>query len=184
MRAELNSGASSLLGAAAGRSGKRGFSLIELMVVLIFVAVLLVVAMPSYNVLTLRTKLKSYTNELVASIYLARSEAIKRSAPMTLCISADGIACAGGGDWDAGWIVLDPNGVVIKHRQAFTGNIKLFELTSVERLNFQPSGVSTTPATFKICGQTPEPGIEERRVTVSGTGRPRVETTETGCPGT
>ena len=174
---------SPLASVPAGRSGQPGFTLIETMVVLVIVAVLLVVAMPGYSVLTLRTKLKSYANELVASIYLSRSEAIKRNAPMTLCTSTDGATCAGGGDWDEGWIVMDPNDLVIRQRQPVVGDIKLFGLSSINSLTFEPSGAASTPATFKICQQASSPLIEERRVTVSATGRPQVETTKNGCPG-
>jgi type IV fimbrial biogenesis protein FimT len=166
------------------RSHTHGFSLIELMVVVAVVAVLLVVAAPSYSVLTFRTKIKSHANELVTGAYLARSEAIKRNAQMTLCVSTNGTSCAGGGDWDAGWIVISPDNDVIKYRQVIDDRIKMFELSSIDTMTFGPSGVISTAATFKICQQIPEQGIEERRVTIAATGRPRVETTRNGCPGT
>jgi type IV fimbrial biogenesis protein FimT len=176
-------GIADLVSAPGQRSHTRGFSLIELMVVLGVVAVILVIAAPGYSVLTFRTKIKSHANELVTGAYLARSEAIKRNVPMTMCISTDGTTCAGGGDWDAGWIIISPDNLVIKHRAAVDGNVKLFELSSIDTVTFGPSGVTSTAATFKICQQVPEQGIEERKVTIAATGRPRVETTLNGCPG-
>ena len=158
----------------------RGFTLIELMIVVVIVAVILVIGVPSYNTLALRAKLKSYANEVVASALMARSEAIKRNAPMTLCISTNGADCAGGGDWDRGWIVMDPNDLVVKRQQALDG-IKLFEVSSVHTMAFQPSGVSSTPVTMTVCQQTPQEGIEEREVRISTTGRPSVKTTKDGC---
>ena len=156
---------------------ERGFTLIELMTVVVVVAVLLALAVPSYSVLSMRTKLKSYANELVASVYLARGEAIKRNAPMTLCISnADGDACVASGDWDQGWIVINQAGDVIKWQQQLPSGIKVFELSSVNRMNFQPSGVLSTAATMTVCQNLPSVGIEEREVTFSITGRQRVET--------
>jgi type IV fimbrial biogenesis protein FimT len=149
-----------------------GFTLIELMIVLVIVAALLVLALPSFSVVSLRTKLKSYANEVVASAYLARGEAIKRNAPMTLCVSSDGSTCAGSGDWDQGWVVMDPNSIVIKHYQAPSAGIKIF--ASEHTMTFQPSGITTTPTTMTICQQTPSEGIEERQVRIATTARPRV----------
>jgi type IV fimbrial biogenesis protein FimT len=157
----------------------RGFSLVELMTVLVIAAVLLVIAVPSYSVLSLRTKLKSYANELVASVYLARGEAIKRNAPMTMCISTNPTTptlptCTGGGDWNQGWIVVDQDGVVIKHQQPLPSGIKIFELSSLSTMTFQPSGILNTAATMTVCQDSPSVGIEEREVTFSTTGRQRV----------
>lgn len=160
-----------------------GFTLIELMVVLVIIAVILVIAAPGYSVLTQRIKLKSYANEVVSSAYLARSEAIKRNAPMRLCTSTDGVSCTGGDDWERGWVVMDPNDTVIKRQQSLAGGIRLFDLSSVgiDTMTFQSSGV-VTPARFKLCQQTPSVGVEEKRITISATGRPRIETTTDGCP--
>ena len=160
----------------------RGFTLVELMIVLVIVAVILIIGVPSYNTLALRAKLKSYANEMVASAITARSEAIKRNAPVRLCIAnSDGDDCAGGGDWDQGWVVIDPNDTVVKYQQALDG-IKVFELSSVHTVAFQPSGVSSTPVTMTVCQQEPEEGIEEREVRITSTGRPSVATTTDGCP--
>lgn len=159
----------------------RGFTLVELMIVLVIVAVILIIGVPSYNTLALRAKLKSYANEMVASAITARSEAIKRNAPVRLCISTNGADCAGGGDWDQGWVVIDPNDTVVKYQQALDG-IKVFELSSVHTVAFQPSGVSSTPVTLTVCQQEPEEGIEEREVRITSTGRPSVATTTDGCP--
>ncbi len=67
-----------------------GFTLIELMIVLVIVAIVLVLVPPGMAQLSLSTNLKSYSHEMLSSVYLARSEAIKRNAPATLCVSTDG----------------------------------------------------------------------------------------------
>jgi type IV fimbrial biogenesis protein FimT len=153
------------------------------MIVLVIVAVLLMIAAPSYQTVILRTKLKSYANAVVAGVYLARSEAIKRNGRIRLCVSEDGETCAASSEWDKGWIVLDPNDTVIRYRQPLDSGIKLFSLsTTVSTLTFLPNGLLDDDVVFKICQQTPKVGFEERQVSVSITGQPNITSTYDGCP--
>ena len=171
-------------GAAHPLSQARGFTLVELMVVLVIVAVLLMIALPSFSVLTYRTKLKSYANEIVASVYLARSEAIKRNADMTLCVAEEAdLTCKGSGSWEQGWVVIDPQEVMIRRYPALPTNLVLVEKDSVNSLTFEPSGVGSTAATFTLCQQSDAPVVEEKVVTVTLTARPRIDSTDDGCPG-
>jgi len=63
----------------AGRSGPgSGFSLIELMVVLAVVSILLGVAVPAYQSFVDSTAVTTASNDLIAAINIARSEALKR----------------------------------------------------------------------------------------------------------
>ncbi len=91
------------------RSSPKGFTLVELMVTVAVLVILLMIAVPSLNDATLGKQLGSYANNLAASAYLARSEAIKRNAPITLCASSDGTNCATSGGWQQGWIVRCPS---------------------------------------------------------------------------
>ena len=45
-------------------------------------------------------------NDFVASAHLARSEAIKRSSNVALCLSVDGERCTSSGNWEDGYIVF------------------------------------------------------------------------------
>ncbi len=87
--------------------GRRGFSLIELMVALATSAVLLGLAVPSFAGLVRETRLSTVANELHAAIFYTRSEAIKRGRRVTICTSADGQSCTAGIGWHSGWIVFD-----------------------------------------------------------------------------
>ena len=66
-----------------------GFTLVELVVTMVIAAVLLVVAIPSLEDAVLNTKLRAQSNAFLASLYLARSEAIKRNARVVVCKTAD-----------------------------------------------------------------------------------------------
>lgn len=159
-----------------------GFTLIELMIVLVILAVILGVALPGFTDLRLTNRLKTYANEIVASVYLARSEAIKRNVPISLCASTDGTSCAGSGDWEQGWIVLAPDGTVIQSMPGLSAGFKVTS-TGGDTLTFQPTGVANTPSDFKVCRQTPSVGRQERTISVIATGRPTVNTTTAGvCP--
>src|SRR5437660_1719517 len=84
----------------------RGFTLIELMVVLAISAILVGVGTPAFTGLIRQTELTSATNDLFASLLLARSEAAKRRSRVALCKSADGSTCTPAGGWEQGWIVF------------------------------------------------------------------------------
>lgn len=160
-----------------------GFTLIEMMIVLAIVAVLLVLVPPGMSQLSLNTNLKSYSHEMLSSVYLSRSEAIKRNTPVTLCVSTDGATCAGAGDWEQGWIVLATDGTVIKNQQAITTGYRMTGSATApgnHTMVFQPSGAASTSSIITICRKTPAVGNWEREVRVSATGRARVSRTDTG----
>jgi type IV fimbrial biogenesis protein FimT len=156
---------------------QHGFTLIELMVTVAILAILAAVAAPSFNEAILSNKLASYANNFVASATLARSEAIKRNAVVTLCRSANGTTCASSGGWQQGWIVLG-GATVIQYQQALSAD---YQLTGdVYSINFQPIGAGATSATLKLCRATPSPGGQDREIKLSATGRVSVNKTSSG----
>ncbi len=70
-----------------------GFTLIDLMIALVVAGVLLTVAVPSMRNFVQDARITTDTNELVLSLGLARSEAIKRYTTVSLCAGDDGIDC-------------------------------------------------------------------------------------------
>lgn len=94
----------------------RGFTLIELLVVMAISAILIAVALPSFQGFAQSSGIQSGRAALRGAIELARSEALARSARVALCRSTTANdatpACSttdangfGGNDWAAGWIV-------------------------------------------------------------------------------
>lgn len=63
---------------------QRGFTAIELMVVVAIVAILTALAAPSFAPLIERWRVRSAAEELSATIYFARSEAIKRGGRISI----------------------------------------------------------------------------------------------------
>jgi len=78
----------------------------ELLVTLAVAGVLAAFAVPSFNEFVAKSRVSSTTNLLVAHLSSARSEAVTRGAPVTICTSTDQATCSGSTDWSAGWIVF------------------------------------------------------------------------------
>ena len=76
----------------------QGFTLIELMVTLAVLAIALSVGVPTYQSLTAQSSISSAGNDLLAALALARSEALKRDATVSLqAVSAEASDTLGGG---------------------------------------------------------------------------------------
>jgi type IV fimbrial biogenesis protein FimT len=88
------------------RRSIRGLTLVELMVTLGVALVLLLIATPMFTSVTTNNSLTSASNLLSVHMQLARSEAIKRGTPVTLCPSGDGATCANTTEWALGWMVF------------------------------------------------------------------------------
>lgn len=172
----------------AGRLPKlRGFTLVELMVTIAIVAILAMVAVPSFQGAMLSSKLNTLANNFVASAQLARSEAIKRNATVTLCASTDSASCSG--SWNNGWLVfhdandndaVDASEVIYTQVPFPDGFVLIGNVTSID---FKPTGVGATAANLTLCRNAPTVGNHKRTVTVSATGRPGVKkVVSSRCP--
>lgn len=80
------------------RSTQRGFTLVEMIAVMAVLLVLGAMVFPSIRLMRVNMTVTGTTNDLVAALNLARSEAVKRGRPVAVL--------ANGGDWSAGWQVV------------------------------------------------------------------------------
>jgi len=87
---------------------EKGFTLIELMMAIVLVGILLGIGVPSFQSMMMNSRMTGDYNALTASLNFARSEAIKRSAPVSVCARATDDTC--GDDWSVGWLVFDDAG--------------------------------------------------------------------------
>lgn len=152
-----------------------GFTLIELVVVVTVVGILASLSIPSMRQLILTQHVRSGADELQTSLFLARSEAIKRAVDVRVVPT--------GGKWTGGWTVQLPDNSVLRRQNPLSSN-----LTSISgsTITYQVNGrVTSLPA--QIVFQTADASIHARCVKVDLSGRPSVVydtdgSNSNGCP--
>ncbi len=85
-----------------------GYTVIELMTVVAIIAITLTIGLPSFLDVIRTSQMSTRTNDLLAAVALARSEAMRRNREARICARATDTTCAGGGNaaaWSQGWIV-------------------------------------------------------------------------------
>lgn len=165
------------------RSG--GFTLVELMVTLAVAAVVLTIAVPSFWSIVQNNRASTQANELITALNLARSEAVKRGIPVSVCPSTNQSSCVSSStNWAVGWIVFaDPNNDGV--RQTAEPLLRVWgplrggaTLSGPASLRFQGTGGvagTAAPAPFqhRVSGCS---GNQGRDITLNLAGRANVAT--------
>ena len=159
-----------------------GFTLVELMVTLAVLAVVMAIAAPSFTFVRNNARLSGATNEMVATLQLARMDAIRLNGRVTVCRSADGAKCEAGDLW-ARWITLaDTNrdGVteVIRVAEAATPvEVRASAAIAGSKLEFRPDGLARKAdgtllkANFGVCLKERVPADNQRTITIASGSR-------------
>ena len=155
---------------------QRGLTVLEIMISVALLGVILAIGIPSYAHMTISNGLTSDTNDLVASMQFARSEAVTRGETVTVCAANANLdACSGAGNWTSGWVILDAAANPIRVHPALTQNaaVEVNVQNGVGAVVFNRNGFSTNSRTIRLCG----PRGDTRRirgVVVSPDGRIRL----------
>jgi type IV fimbrial biogenesis protein FimT len=170
--------------------GPGGFTLIEMLGVLAISATLVTLAAPSMTAMFDSVRISAASNDLLAGLYLARSEAIKRNSRVALCKSADGVSCASAGGWEQGWIIFhdannnglrEPSETIIRREMPLSSTVRLTgNLNVAHYVSFTPTGATKLAGggfqagTLTVCRQSLFGG-EARQIVLNAVGRPRVQ---------
>jgi len=131
-----------------------GFTLLEALIVVSITATLLTLGIPSFRDFLASRAVTAQISDLAGSIRLARTEAIKRGIPVTLCCSENPQAaaptCTAGADWSSGWLmfadrgvrgVFEANDLLIRVQQGYTNSGGVVR-SGGGTITFLPTGIA------------------------------------------
>jgi type IV fimbrial biogenesis protein FimT len=153
-----------------------GFTLFELMVTISVAAVIVSVGVPAFTSFIQNNRATTHTNDLVTALNLARSEATRRGAAVTVCSSTDASTCNGDDDWSTGWVVRSAAGDVLRVWPERSGGAGVVSAgAGIDEVRFLARGsLGTATPTFTI--QLPDCTDGQRRsVAVNAAGRISVQ---------
>jgi type IV fimbrial biogenesis protein FimT len=175
------------------RSRQKGVTLIELIVVIVIAAILVALAIPSFQSVINSSRVSNPANEMVATLQLARMEAFRRGERTVVCRSENADSATpscttSAGNW-GGWLAFvdtDGNGSV-------SGTDVVLRTTAVAQpavvipsarissasnsIVFRPDGLARESngtllvAQVRICVPTTTPPENARDVAISGGAR-------------
>ncbi len=177
----------------------QGFTLIELMITLVVAAILLSLSVPSFQTTIRNSRTVTNANQLIATLHLAKSEAIKRGLQVSIRHkgTTDNV-------WEGGWdIFADVNAdgsfnddgdtnlcetgedCLIKTTSFLSNGYTLRTTNYAEWMaylaNGMPASIGLTNDTFRLCDDLADT-TTSKAIIVNRTGRVRTQTTTASCP--
>jgi type IV fimbrial biogenesis protein FimT len=158
------------------KRNSRGFNLLELMVAITILGILLGISVPTFREFSRNNSVTAAQNDLVTTFSLARSEALRRNRPVSVCASADGAACGDETNWSSGWIaftdrsvagVVDGDDVTLQIWQSPNSNLAFSSASPF--VQYLATGMSSAATTIEV-SYTGCSGLHKRSVEVTVTG--------------
>lgn len=163
-----------------------GFTLLELMVSLVMLAILAMVAAPSFTDTMKRNRVESTIREVSGALNQARTAAASRGLPVIFCRSTNAAAntrtCSGSTGATEGWIIfedsdkdgtLDAGEPILRvHNSLTTTRLDVANSsgTSQTQVTFNRSGFSNQRLTFEVCESSRDTQFA-RALVMENTGR-------------
>jgi type IV fimbrial biogenesis protein FimU len=143
----------------------RGFTLIELIVVVVIVGIFAAMAMPMFSSSLHRSNVNSAANELYDLLQYARAEAVTRGTTVT--IQAPSLSSS---NWTGNVTVTAPNSLTL--RQVGTTGLQsgIAIATGVGSIVFTPTGNASSQACFQLTYAT-DSNVPTKFIGVQASGR-------------
>lgn len=160
-----------------------GFSIVELMVILLIAGILLAIGVPSYQAMIQNHRLITATNALFMAVNLTRSEAIHRG------VRVDMVPAGDGAKWTNGWVIFidedndrrpGKNETIIYSHGELHRDVRItpsFTDSKVQYIAYNGTGRTRTNAnsqTSQSGNWLLEAGPQSRKVVINFLGRARV----------
>lgn len=177
----------------------RGFTLLELMIVVSLAAVILSLGVPGFQDFIRNNRHATELNNLISTLQVARSEAVSRNRRIGICPTTDNTNCAGNTNWEVGWMVfVDENGDGSRAGgdevlRSYEGPQQMTVRAEIRSLAYRPNGRiftyptpdDETPANFVFCDSR---GADKARIVqLTIAGRPsaaktKIDGSAPSCP--
>jgi type IV fimbrial biogenesis protein FimT len=175
------------------KSVMAGFTIVELMITLVIIAIVASLGVPAFRETIQNNRMATQFNELVGSLNIARSEAVKRGARTRVCKGTAPTCDNSATGWEQGWFVWvdgnddgsftpgDTNGngrwdqdedELIQVFGSLSGGNTLRGNTNVaDEVSFNTQGFSSDTGTIRLCDS--RGAGEARGLVINNTGRIR-----------
>lgn len=157
----------------ANRSPSRGFTLVEVMVVIAIVGILASIAVPGFRDMIAGQKVRGVANDLYAALLYARSEAMKRNGQVSVVRPAGG--------WADGWTVQFTSGTLTLQSQTVDSVSVTVTGPAAASVIYGGNGrplAASAGASFRVYAT----GIAARCITLNLSGMPDVKVDTDGNP--
>lgn len=137
-----------------------GYTMMELLVAILLGTILIVIAVPNYQQFIRNNQAVTLTTDFTDSLAYARTEAIKRGTPVSVCAASSTalVACGGSGNWSNGWIIFIDSAIsgtvtgaanILKTHDPLAAGTSI--TTGQAFINYAPTGfVNAGTGTFTI----------------------------------
>ncbi len=141
----------------------QGFTLVEMVVVLIILGLIMAISVPSFRNSSARSALKSTTMDLISSINNSRAQAVSLGETATL-------EASDGSSWSNGWQMTMSSHSSENQNFRARENVSITATGGETTMDFRRDGTTSAQVTFRICHDEMA-GENGREISINRLGR-------------